>query len=450
MTAWGGALRGALATAGAAAALMLAGLAEAAPRFEVTLDPAASKTPMTGRLFVVAATRQTPEPRLTIGLAGPAAFAIDVEGLKPGASATIDATAIGYPMEDLSELPAGDYYVQAVLTRYDKVTRSDGKTIWVPIKHWVPKNVGRIFPPMLEGNPYSAVQKVTIDPASDAVVPIKLDKLIGPAEPLKETEWLKQITIQSKILTKFWGTPVYLGATVLLPKGFNEHPDARYPVVYANSHGERPYSFDTTAPDPARIEAMRKAAREGANVQIGYDFYKTWDSEGFPRFLAASLYQSSPYFLEGYSVNSANNGPYGDAIVQELIPAIEKKFRGIGKPYGRITQGASTGGWEALALQLKYPDFFGGAWVYNPDPIDFRRWGLVNIYEDEQAFTTPISPYETAEIPFRRTVEGKPTATMRQLSRLEAVFGSKGRQNYQLGIWEATYGPVGEDGYPVP
>ncbi|HYD45134.1 MAG TPA: hypothetical protein VEA79_07715, partial [Phenylobacterium sp.] len=131
MTAWGGALRGVLATAGALAALALAGLAEAAPRFEVTLDPSISKTPMTGRLIVVAATRETPEPRLTVGLAGPAAFAIDVEELKPGSSATVDAKAVGYPMEDISKLPAGEYHVQALMVRYDKVTRSDGKTLWV-------------------------------------------------------------------------------------------------------------------------------------------------------------------------------------------------------------------------------------------------------------------------------------------------------------------------------
>ncbi len=433
---------------GSVVALLLGSSALAAPRFEVELTPAASKTPMTGRLIVVATKRDGIEPRLTIGL-NAAMFAVDVEGLSPGGVATVDAKAVAYPMADLSKLPAGDYNVQAVMVRYDKVTRSDGHTLWVPIKQWTPKNQGRIFQTMLSGTPYSAAQKVRLDPAADTVVKLKLTELIGPVEPLAETEWLKQISIQSKILTKFWGTPVYLGATVLVPKGFKENPDARYPVIYANSQGERPYGFDPTPPDPTAAE--REAARAKVdNIQTGHEFYKTWTSEGFPRVLVASLYQATPYFLEGYSVDSANNGPYGKAITEELIPAIEKQFRGIGKPYARITQGASTGGWEALALQLKYPDYFGGAWVFNPDPIDFRRYGLVDIYTADNAHTVPGSEFHTIDIPFRRTVEGMPTITMGQLSRLEAVLGSKGRSGYQLEIWEATYGPVGPDGYPKP
>lgn len=435
---------------GSIAALALAASAQAAPRFEVQLAPSASKEPMTGRIIVAVAKRAAPEPRLAIGLAGPAIFAIDVEGLKPGSTATVDATAVGYPMEDLSKLPAGEYHVQALMVRYDKVTRSDGKTLWVPIKQWTPKNSGRIFPTMLPGTPYSAIQKVKVDPASDDVIKLSLTDVIGPAEPLQDTEWLKQISIQSKILTKFWGTPVYLGATVLLPKGFKEHPNARYPIILANSHGERPYSFDPTPPTDMAAYERQKARAKVDNVQTGYEFYQTWNSDNYPRVLVASLYQATPYFVEGYSVDSANNGPYGKAITEELIPAIEKEFRGIGKPYSRITQGASTGGWEALALQLKYPDYFGGAWVFNPDPIDFRRYGLVDIYTADNAHFTPGSEWHEMEVPFRRTVEGMPTATMGQLSRLEAVLGSKGRAGYQLSIWEAAYGPVGEDGYPKP
>jgi hypothetical protein len=330
------------------------------------------------------------------------------------------------------------------------VTRADGHTLWVPTSQWTPKNQGRIFPTALPGTPYSTPVKVRLDPAGNAAISLRLDRTVAPVAPLPDTAWLRQITIQSKVLTRFWGVPVYIGATVLVPRGFDQDRDARYPLILANSQGETPYGFDPEPPADA-AEAARDAARAKAdNIQTGHDFYKSWISDDFPRVLVASLYQATPYFLEGYSVDSANNGPYGEAITRELIPAIEQRFRGVGKPYARITQGASTGGWEALALQLKYPDYFGGAWVFNPDPIDFRHYGLINIYTAENAHRIAASPWHDLEVPFRRSVEGMPSATVGQLSRLEAVLGSKGRSNYQLGIWEAAYGPVGPDGYPKP
>jgi hypothetical protein len=210
------------------------------------------------------------------------------------------------------------------------------------------------------------------------------------------------------------------------------------------SHGPEPYSFD---PDPANdTDEVRKGAHAN-NVQTGYEFYQTWISDGYPRFVAIAMEQSSPYFLEAYSVDSVNNGPYGQAITQELIPYLEKKFRLIAQPYGRIVQGASTGGWEALAMQLYYPDYFGGAWVFNPDPIDFTHYQQMNIYKDENAFAVQMSPFQSTERPFRRTVEGQVTHTFRQLAQLEATMGSKGRSGYQLDGWQSVHGPVGPDGY---
>lgn len=160
--------------------------------------------------------------------------------------------------------------------------------------------------------------------------------------------------------------------------------------------------------------------------------------------------EPSPFFPDGYGVNSANEGPYGDAVVKELIPYIETHFRAIGKPYARALEGASTGGWESLALQLHYPDFFGGAWVFYPDPIDFRRYQMVNIYDDENAFTAAGQPWAPPERPMRRTDDGQVVMTVRQLSRFEEVLGSKMRSAFQFDAWEAIYGPVGVDGYPRP
>jgi hypothetical protein len=259
------------------------------------------------------------------------------------------------------------------------------------------------------------------------------------------------------MLTHFWGRPVFVHATVLLPKGYADHPDSLYPSFYFLGHGAAPFSFTTNPPQlPAGGAANPVEVRRGATInptsglESGYDMYKAWIADGFPHVIAITLEQQTPYFPDSYSVNSANNGPYGDAIVREIIPYLEEHFRIIRKANARQLEGASTSGWQSLALQLRNPDFFGGAWVLQPDPIDFRHYQMVNIYDDDNAFSAPSGQFTPIERPFQRTVEGQVVLTTRQLSRFEAVLGSHGRSGYQLEDWEAVYGPVGADGYPAP
>jgi hypothetical protein len=178
--------------------------------------------------------------------------------------------------------------------------------------------------------------------------------------------------------------------------------------------------------------------------------YEAWTSDDYPRFIAVTLQQATPWFPDSYSINSANQGPYGDAVVKEMIPHLEKQFRMIGKPYARHLEGASTSGWQTLALMLRNPDFFGGGWILQPDPIDFERYQLVNIYSDTNAFVIPKAPLTTTERYFQRTVEGQPLVTVREMSLWEAVLGTNGRAGGQLSAWEALYGPMGADGYPRP
>lgn len=368
-------------------------------------------------------------------------FGVDAEELPLGHTVVINQTTFGHPVESLLQLPAGEYFVQAIMNVYTKCQRNDGHTVWV---HWDMN--GRFFN-VSPGNLYSDVQKVRLDPTAGYKVNLVLNHVIPPADPPKDTKWVKRVRIQSQLLSKFWGHPVYLGATVILPKGYDEHPEVRYPVVYAQGYvGSPAFYFNE---DPNSL-AQQQGLRQSSNVQPGYEFFQTWTSDNFPRFLAVTFVEPCPFFPDGYGVNSANNGPYGDAVTQELIPFVEKHFRAIGKPYARILEGASTGGWESLALQLKHADFFGGAWVFNPDPIDFRRYLLVNIYEDENAFYAPSRTWTPPERPMRRTVEGQVNLTVRQVSHFEAVLGSRGRSGYQFGAWEAVYGPVGDDGYPRP
>ena len=408
-------------------------------RFEVSYDKAVASAPLTGRVILVITRSDRPEPRFQIGPNTMPMFGVDAEGLQPGQAVVVDQTTFGHPVENLSQLPAGEYYVQAMLNVYAKCERSDGRTLWV---HWDMQ--GRFFNAS-PGNFYSDVQKLRLDPAAGYNVKILLNHVIPPDDPPKETKWIKRIQIKSELLSKFWGYPVYLGATVILPKGYDEHSDVRYPVVYPQGYLGSPAYYFNEDPNSAK---QQEGLRTSSNVQPGYEFFQEWTSDKFPRFLLVTFVQPSPFFPDGYGVNSANNGPYGDALTQELIPAVEKQFRAIAKPYARLVQGASTGGWGSLGLQLKYPDFFGGAWVFNPDPIDFRRYLLVNIYEDENAFTAPGRSWIPAERPMRRSAEGQVNLTIRQVSNFEAVLGSKGRSGYQLNAWEAIYGPVGPDGYP--
>lgn len=421
--------------------LAFSSLSAQAPRFEVTVDPATRSTPLTGRLVVVVSKLAQPEPRMLIAPQGAALYAIDLEQQRPSQPAIVDAkTSLGYPVA-LKSLPPGDYYVQAIVNVYEQVKRADGKPIWVHINDGT-QEVMQIA----GGNVYSDVQKIHVGASGvGPTVKLRINKTIEAPPRPRDTEWVKYVRIQSPKLTAFWGRPIYVHATVLLPKGYNERTNVRYPTVYTFGHSV-PFSL---TPDSTRVRGIGQI-NPVTGLETGYDFFKAWSSDGFPRFIAVSFEQATPFFLDSYSVNSASNGPYGDAMVEEIIPSLEKQFRMIGKPYARLAEGASTGGWQTLALQLEHPDYFGGAFVFQPDPIDFRRYQLVDIYSDTNAFVAPSTQLTTTERPFKRNVEGQVTWTLRQLSLFEEVLGTRGRSNYQLEGWEAIYGPLDAEGYPKP
>jgi len=411
------------------------------PRFEISFPAAAHAGPITGRVFVALAARETPEPIQQAGswTGQTPFFGLDIDELAPGRGVTLDASAGGFPARSLKDVPAGDYYVQALVNVYSRFHRSDGHTIWAHMDQWEGQRFNRS-----PGNLYSEVRKVHLDPAAGYHVALELSTAIPAAPVPADTPWVKHIKIQSRLLTAFWGHPFYLGATVLLPKGFDEHPDERYPAIYIQGHfGLNPPFGFTENPNGGR-------GGRGGGGRGGYEFQQQWTSDKFPRMVAVTFQHPTPYFDDSYAVNSANNGPYGDALLKELIPYLEDHFRLIRAPYARVLTGGSTGGWESLALQVYHPDFFGGTWTLYPDPVDFRRDQLVNIYDDENAFTAPGYQYNVPERPMMRTADGQVQVTMRQMSQLEDVLGSHGRSAQQFEAWEAVYSPVGEDGYPQP
>ena len=186
---------------------------------------------------------------------------------------------------------------------------------------------------------------------------------------------------------------MHLGAHVLLPHGYDTHPDARYPLMIFHGHFPKDFGgFRVETPDQdLEPEYSERFQVEGYNRIVqehDHQFYKDWTGKDFPRVIVIEIQHANPYYDDSYAVNSANLGPYGDAITYELIPYIEQQFRGIGAGWSRFLYGGSTGGWEALAAQVFYPDEYNGCYAACPDPIDFRAYCLVNIY-DCLLYTSP-------------------------------------------------------------
>jgi hypothetical protein len=429
------------------------GAAIAGSTFAVSFPAARSAKPLDGRVILLVSRDFKREPRSHVApnepLASPYLFGLNVAGLAPGANAVVDDKAFGWPATHLSSLPEGDYFVQAVLNRYQEFHLADGRVLELPPdqgegQQWALK----------PGNLYSTPVKVHIDPGHPVQTSLALDQEIAPIAPKTDTQFVRHIRIRSELLSKFWGRDVYLGAHVLVPKGFDQHPQAHYPLMVFHGHFPEDISeFRDTPPDPdLKPEYSDRFHLEGYNrieQQEAYASYQKWISADFPRFLVVEIEHANPYFDDSYAVNSANLGPYGDAINNELIPEIERRFRGIGAGWARFTYGGSTGGWEALASQVFYPDMYNGAFAACPDPIDFRAYTVVNLYEDKNAYTLK-GEASTVERPAFRNYLGEVFATQRDSNYMELTQGDHSRSGGQYDIWQAVFSPAGTDGYPKP
>ncbi|HMP01869.1 MAG TPA: hypothetical protein PKC45_05145 [Gemmatales bacterium] len=378
--------------------------AAAGPRFVVSLDPdLAGPEPLTGRLVLVLGRAGEAQPRRRIGQTGMTAapiFGVDADAWTPARTLIVDQQAAAFPVPSLAAVPAGEYSVQAVL-----MTNRDLMLVGAP------------------GNLVSKPLRIRFDPQKADSFELKLTERLPDERLPTDTDRVRFLKFPSPKLSEFHGRPMFLRAAVILPADFDAQPEKRYPLcVHIGGFSTR----FTAAPFMVRV------APRGPGSQ----------------FLHLFLDGAGP-FGDPYQVNSANNGPFGDALVEELIPHVEKNWRGIGAGHARFTTGGSTGGWVSLALQVFYPDFFNGCWSQCPDAVDFRSFELINIYEDQNAYVNRWG----FERPAKRTVEGDTIYTVRHEAQVENVLGRG--DNWALGgrdwcSWNATYGPRGPDGLPTP
>jgi hypothetical protein len=428
---------------------LLNGLELNAQMFNVKINNNLHTENFDGRLLLLFSNNNAAEPRFQISdaLSTQIILGKNVDQWAIGSTQSIAQEAYGFPKERLSDIPAGDYYVQVLLHKYETFHLKNGKVVKLPMdrgegQHWN----------LAPGNIYSKPIKIHFDPKNTEVVQLTIDQIIPPIIEPTDSKYIKHIKIQSKLLTEFWGRPMYLGAHILLPEGFDTHPNVKYPLAIYHGHFPSDISgFSTTPPNPNLIpDTSARFNITGYNKiqeEEAYQFYKQWTGSSFPRVLAIEIQHATPYYDDSYAVNSANMGPYGDAITYELIPEIEKQFRGIGQGWARFTYGGSTGGWEALAVQVFYPNEYNGAYAACPDPIDFNHYTTINIYKDENAYYAK-SDFKDLARPSHRNYLGHVSSTIKETNQRELALGTHSRSGDQYDVWEAVFSPMGEDGYP--
>jgi S-formylglutathione hydrolase FrmB len=358
--------------------------------FAVMVDKNVLEKPFTGRVFVTfTPTEPRPVLRALNWFNPQQSFALDVKDWKPGTPVTLGSNVKAFP-KAMKDLPAGRYFAQAILDR----------------------DLGGISAFASPGNLFSKPVRVEFDPKRTESVELTVDQTVTAPE-FRETDRVKLVDIPSKLLSDFHGRPMRMRAGVALPASWATSPERKYPVVYevtgfgGDHNGARGAVNRTTLAGTEVIWVVLDA-----NGRLGHHVF----------------------------ADSANNGPVGTALVTELIPHIEMTFRGIGTPQARLVTGHSSGGWSSLWLQVAYPDAFAGCWSTSPDPVDFRDFQRINLYEPgANFFFDPAGRVRELSRGDRGT-----TLTFKGFSAMDDQLGRGG----QLTSFEAVFSPKGPDGRP--
>ena len=288
---------------------------------EVAFSSEVEAEAIDGRVILMFSTNSDSEPRFQVrpGVKAIQIFGVDVDGLEPGEAAKFDASIYGYPIESLGNVPQGTYHVQALLHRYETFNRADGHTVKLPMDRGEGQQWNRA-----PGNLYSAPTRMRIDPSEDRVISIALDQEIPPIEPAEDTKYIKHVKIQSKLLTEFWGRPMHLGACVLLPEGFDEHPDARYPLIV--NHGHYPHTFGGFREEPP-------------DDDLEPDYSERFRLEGYNRIQQEMLTGIAPRQLDRGTIPNADRlvgtrqqrrDDVGGLVAVELRPVDARSFEDLG------------------------------------------------------------------------------------------------------------------------
>lgn len=372
-------------------------------------------------------------PKSTISLSG-------------GSNDSTSTGVFGWPNVSMGDIEPGTYNVQAFLTRYETVTRSDGSKVSVRFPcgdgGLNVDGFGSLTTAATEVAITGDAQTISLVFNNVTAVESFSGKEIGSCNQgnYEDTETLKHIKIRSKKLSKFWGRDMYVGANIVLPAGYNANDTkTRYPVIYNQGHwpaGDGAYNYGNSEKLTAAWDAGIIPATN------------TTKARPAPKFVLVTFRHEAPYYDDSYAVNTANLGPYGDAINEELIPHIEETFNTIRAPYARVQDGGSTGGWESIANVIYRPDLFGVCFSSYPDSLDFHRHQDIELYTAANAYQRANGSY----VPSIRTfVNGtqKVLATVAQENHWELTFGTASRSFNQWDIWNAVFGVQGYNGYPL-
>ncbi|CZT16150.1 uncharacterized protein RCC_01991 [Ramularia collo-cygni] len=352
----------------------------------------------------------------------------------------------GFPNVSLNDVQPGEYTIQAFLNQYETVTRSDGSTVSVRF----PCGDGTV-PVNGPGSLITTAKNVTISKKQHDVklafsnitagIEFNGTEIGGCSQGnYEDSEMLKNVKIRSDLLSKFWNRDMYVGATVLLPQGYNASDNAtRYPVLYHQNHwsgGDAAYRYGS---DDGFTRAWDSGIIPGTNISAAREA---------PKLIMVTFRHETPFYDDSYAVNTANLGPYGDAINDELIPHIERLFNSIPAPYARIQDGGSTGGWESAANVVFRPDLFGACFSSYPDSLDFHKHQDIPLYTSKNAYTRPDGS-KIASI--REVINGTLTevTTVEQENHWELTFGTSTRSALQWDIWNAVFGVQGLNNYPL-
>ncbi len=378
--------------------LCAAPAAAAQVRFDVVFDEEtfARVEPYTGRVFV-ALSEGAAEPRIAIHdwFQEAPLFALDVRGVEAGETLVFEAGRaglVGDPVA-LDDLPPGRFRVQAIV-RLDPDSPRAGR--------------GALD---IVSEPVAFVLA-----GGEAVrIELRLTRRVGKP-PFEETQRIKELEIESDVLSAFHGRPLGLRASVRLPRAWHDEPERTWPVIWFVM------GFGQDHRDAARMFS--------AGLGPGSD--------------ELLIVFPDPTCFRGHSAfyDSPTNGPYGRALVEELIPAVEEAFRASGSAQQRFVTGGSSGGWTALALQLTYPDIFAACYSHVPDPVDFRAWIDADLYDPE---TNVYQLEDGSPRPMIRS-SGQVLVWMKEFVAREDLLGPGG----QIGSLEATFSPRAEDGSPLP